>query len=163
MSVKVQPDVLLALAAAQVTPARPGLRERLLARAVRPGWEPWRERVGALWDLGPDAVQRVFDAARGPEGWTDSPVPTVLAYHLDGGPSVAGADVGLVRIPDGFHFPEHTHTESEEYVVLQGTMRFTDGHREHPGDRVRNDASVRHAYIAEGEVVVAIVMRGQLA
>jgi len=163
MSAKVQADLLLALAAAHARPARPGLRERLLARAVRPGWEPWRGRVGGLWDLDPERVQRVFDSAAAPEGWTDSPVPTVRAFHLDGGPSVAGADVGLVRIPDGFHFPEHTHTEVEEYVVLQGAMRFTDGHREHPGDRVRNDATVRHAYVAEGEVIVAIVMRGQLA
>ncbi len=160
MSAKVQPE--LALAAARRTPGPAGLRERVLARATRPGWEPWRERVAALWDVDAAVVQGVFERAQDDSAWTDSPIPTVRAFHLEGGPSVADADVGLVRIPGGFRFPEHTHTETEEYVVLQGVMRFADGHREHPGDRVRNDGSVRHSYVAEGDVIVALVMRGEL-
>jgi hypothetical protein len=155
------PEVVAALVVPMVP--RAGLRERLLASAVKPGWGPWRGRVAALWDLDEPAVQAVFDHSGDPSGWTATPVPTVTAFHLEGGPATAGADVGLVRIPNGFGFPPHGHTGVEEYIVLDGTLHFADGHREHPGDRVRNDSSVRHAYTAEGDVVVAIVMRGELA
>ncbi len=162
MSRKIPVDVLEVLVSGvRVTPG-PGLRERVLKSAVKPGWEPWRGRVAALWDLDEERVQEEFDRSGRGDEWSATPFPGVMAFHLGGGPATAGADVGLVRIPAGFGFPLHTHSGTEEYVVLQGTMRFVDGHREGPGDRVRNDGTVSHAYTAEGEVVVAAVVRGEL-
>ncbi len=162
MSRHIDAKALAALAVAGKRPVRSPDRARLLASAVRPGWEPWTERVAALWDVSPAQVRAEFGRAGSPREWEPSPVPRVDAFHLDGGPATAGADVGLVRIPDGYGFPLHGHSGTEEYVVLQGVMRFADGHREYPGDRVRHGDSVTHSYVAEGDVVVAIVMRGEL-
>lgn len=158
----VSPEVIAALLADHRGVRSPGLRERLLNSAVQPGWLAWTGRVASLWDLSEEAVRAEFAKAASADAWGPSPVPTVMAFHLSGGPATAGADVGLVRIPDGFQFPHHGHGECEEYVVLQGCMRFPDGHREHPGDRIRNDGAVCHRYFAEGEVIVAIVLRGGL-
>ncbi|MSP57007.1 MAG: hypothetical protein EXR69_15605 [Myxococcales bacterium] len=143
-------------------PVRSPDRARLLASVMRPGWMPWTDRVAALWDLPVDEVEGQFRSAGFPAAWSPSPVPMVDAFHLVGGPATAGADVGLVRIQSGQTFPAHSHGGTEEYVVLEGVMRFGDGHREYPGDRVRHDASVTHSYVAEGDVVVAIVLRGGL-
>ena len=161
MSRVIDPQALAALALAASRPRSPD-RARLLASAVRPGWEPWTNRVAQLWDLSAEQVEGEFRRAGFPREWEPSPVPQVDAFHLEGGPATTGADVGLVRIPSGYSFPPHSHSGTEEYVVLQGVMRFSDGHREYPGDRVRHDSSVTHSYVAEGDVVVAIVMRGGL-
>ena len=152
----------LALAAVPKPLRSAGLRERLLGSVVAPGWRAWRGRVAALWDLGEDAVEAIFQQAQRPLAWSNTDFKGVVAFHLDGGPRTTGADVGLVRVASGAHFPSHSHAGSEEYVVLEGTMRFADGRRESAGDRLYNDASVTHGYVAEGDVVLAVVVRGAL-
>jgi mannose-6-phosphate isomerase-like protein (cupin superfamily) len=152
----------LALAALPKEGRSAQLRDRLLASVVAPGWRAWRGRVAALWDLEERAVEAIFQQAERPLAWSDTPFEGVDAFHLEGGPRTAGADVGLVRVLAGVHFPSHSHAESEEYVVLEGAMRFEDGRRECAGDRLYNDASVTHGYVAEGDVVLAVVVRGAL-
>jgi putative transcriptional regulator len=159
----------LALLPLALPPAAPpaGLRGRLLAVAARTPQEGsalsrFTERLARLFDWGlaqaEDLLRRIPDAA----AWTAGPCAGSALLHVQGGPLVAGADAGVVRLQPGVTFPHHTHRGDEIGIVLQGAYRDSDGQEYRAGESVFLPAGSDHAFTAlPGEdLLIAVVVHG---
>lgn len=120
-------DALADLAWALVAVApRPQLRDRLLAAAGGGRLEPFTSRLAALFDLGLDRAREVLAWVEDPHRWLPA-VPGVALVHVRGGPAVAGADCGLVRVAPGVGFPWHAHHAEERTLFVAGSAAITPG------------------------------------
>ena len=54
-------------------------------------------------------------------------LPGMDLFHIQGGPAVADAVNGFVRLAAGLHFPPHTHVGNEKVFVLEGAARVIIG------------------------------------
>jgi putative transcriptional regulator len=154
------------LGAEPVAPS-PGLRGAVLASvSARTRLAGFTERLALLFDLGRErASELVREAAGAATGWQVIPVPDVRLFHLAGGPRVASADCGLVRIEPGARFPRHRHAGDEWSLVLQGeAVEEGTGERWAPGDLVHRSAGSAHAYrvTSREPLVFAVVLHGGL-
>jgi len=132
-------------------PAPAALRERLMASIARPElrFAPLFDRLSDLFDLSDEALRALFVRAAAPDSWSRAPVPDTWLLHLQGGPRVAGADNGLVRIAAGARFPRHAHLGRERVLVLDGSYRDEpSGHVYQPGDLHEMPEGSAHAYVA---------------
>jgi quercetin dioxygenase-like cupin family protein len=127
------------------------LRERLLASVARPRlrYAPLFGALSDLFDLGDTALADLFERAESRHEWQASQVPATELLHLQGGPRVAGADNGLVRIEAGATFPNHRHLGLERVLVLEG------GYRDEPSGRIYRAGDLHemlpgsaHSYVA---------------
>jgi quercetin dioxygenase-like cupin family protein len=158
-------DVRLTEALSALVPPAKGppqlLRERLLATVARPRlrYAPLFGKLSELFDLDDTALAELFERAATPEAWTASQIPGTRLMHLQGGPRVAGADNGLVRLAAGTRFPSHRHLGHERVLVLDGGYRDEqDGRLYLPGDWHEMQAGTSHAYaaLAERELLLAV-------
>ena len=81
--------------------------------------------VAEATDLSDDAASALLLAIDDPARWTEGPFPAVELLHFEGGPAVARAITGFVRVAPGGCFPEHDHLGSERVIILQGAVRDT--------------------------------------
>ena len=135
-----------ALAGAAVEPPA-SLRDRVLAGATAEGrYERFVLTACALLDLDAATIRALFDRLDAPQSWEPSPLPRIDLYHLPAGPSAQGAITGLVRIPSGVEFPQHTHRGDEAVLVIQGScVDGVTGAIARPGDVVRMPAGSSHS------------------
>jgi quercetin dioxygenase-like cupin family protein len=127
------------------------LRERLLATVARPRlrFAPLFASLSELFDLDDTDLAALFERAALPAAWASSAVPGAQLLHLAGGPRVATADNGLVRIDAGARFPHHRHLGQERVLVLEGGYRDEPSGRLYlPGDWHEMPAGTTHAYTA---------------
>ena len=120
----------------KVAPPAPALRQKLL-QAIQAGalrYAPFWDRLGSLFDLSESGVSAVLDDAENASKWEASPIPGMSLFHLQGGPRVATADVGLVRLPPNVAFPHHKHLGDERVLVLQGAYEDSGGRIYRAGD-----------------------------
>jgi quercetin dioxygenase-like cupin family protein len=141
------------------------LRERLLASVARPRlrYAPLFGALYELFDLGDSALADLFERAAEPRAWTPSPLPSTELLHLQGGPRVAPADNGLVRIQAGARFPTHRHLGPERVLVLAGSYRDEPSGRVFgPGDWHEMPTGSSHAYVAlpEHTLLLAVSVLG---
>ncbi len=137
--------------AANASPPPQLLKERLLATIARPRlrFAPLFGALFELFDLGDSALADLFERAADARIWTHSAVPATELLHLEGGPRVATADNGLVRIQAGARFPMHTHLGFERVLVLEGCYRDEQSGRVYqPGDWQEMAAGTSHAFVA---------------
>lgn len=153
-------DALAELAEPGVTPDT-ALRARLLAEVSTPRrrFAPLFDALSELFDLSDEGLVALFERAASAAEWSAAPVPGTRLLHLQGGPRVAAADNGLVRLAAGARFPQHTHLGSERVLVLEG------GYRDEPSGRVylagdvhQMAAGTAHSYVAlpERELLLAV-------
>lgn len=157
-------EALSALAVA-LPPARPpaALRARLLASTRGPGrFAPFIDRLARLIDVAADRARELLASLDRADVWQTSPAPNVGLVHLLGGPAVAGADVGFVRVAAGTMFPPHRHVGEEHVLVLQGNYLDSAGHRVGAGELVHMPADSSHHFTAGPEVdlIYAVVVGG---
>lgn len=127
------------------------LRERLLSTVSRPRlrFAPLFGALAELFDLGDAALADLFERSASPDAWSSTPIPGASLLHLPGGPRVATADCGLVRLVAGARFPMHEHLGHERVLVLQGGYRDEpSGILRRAGDVQEMEAGSRHAYTA---------------
>jgi len=127
------------------------LRERLLATVARPRlrFAPLFGALSELFDLSDTDLAALFERAALPEAWVPSAVPGTQLLHLAGGPRVAAADNGLVRVEAGARFPRHRHLGHERVLVLEGGYRDEpSGALYLPGDWHEMPADTSHSYTA---------------
>jgi anti-sigma factor ChrR (cupin superfamily) len=136
-------ELLLAeLAAADVEPPRPEVRERLMAR------------IRADEPVLPAGFEFSFAAS---DRWFAHPVPgirmRVLAVNRDRGYATL-----LLDVKPGTRFPAHHHTGAEECYVVSGTV-YTYGRRMGPGDFLHADGGTDHGelWTDEGAQVILVV------
>lgn len=140
------------------------LRERLLASAASPPlrWAPLFDKLGTLFDLDDAALMHLAERAATPSEWQAGPLPAVHLLHLQGGPAIAGADAGLVRVEGGVHFPEHRHLGEERTLILEGEALESSGLTRRPGDALSMPAESSHSFeVAPGRALIyAVVLFG---
>jgi quercetin dioxygenase-like cupin family protein len=127
------------------------LRERLLASVARPRlrYAPLFGALSELFDLADSALAELFERAADPRAWTPSALPATELLHVQGGPRVALADNGLLRLQAGARFPTHRHLGAERVLVLAGSYRDEQSGRVYgPGDWHEMAAGSSHAYVA---------------
>ena len=101
--------------------------------------------LAGLFDLPSEAARAILDDD---DAWVPGPFPGVSVVHLEGGPAVAGADVGLVQNPPGHVMPEHDHLGEERVLVLQGEILDSRGTSYRPGDVCVMRPGERHGHVA---------------
>ncbi|HET9932044.1 MAG TPA: cupin domain-containing protein [Polyangiaceae bacterium] len=152
---------------AEALPARaPGhaLRARLLASAASPRlrWAPFFDKLGALFDLDEAALMQMAERAALEDQWQPGPLPSVSLFHLSGGPAIASADAGLVRVAAGFEFPTHRHLGEERTLILEGEVRESSGLLRRPGDALSMPADSSHSFevVSSKPLLYALVLFG---
>ena len=126
------------------------------------------ERLARMFDLGRERAGELIREAGGPAeaGWVTVPVlPGVRLLHFAGGPRVAAADCGLVRLEPGARFPRHRHAGDEWSFVLAGEAEEEGtGARWIPGDLLHRTSGTAHAYrvVSPEPLVFAVVLHGGL-
>jgi quercetin dioxygenase-like cupin family protein len=137
------------------------LRERLLATVARPRlrFAPLFGALSELFDLGDTDLAGLFEHAAADSAWVPSAVPGTQLLHVQGGPRVASADNGLVRLEAGARFPSHRHLGLERVLVLDGGYHDEPSGRLYlPGDWHEMPAESTHAYRAlpERPLLIAV-------
>jgi anti-sigma factor ChrR (cupin superfamily) len=132
---------------AEFTPVEPSpsLRSRILADA-EPGarFLDLSARLAGLIDVSDRVAADLLRGIDDPENWNRGPLPGIELYHLDGGPRVENAIVGFVRIEPGRSFPDHEHVGEETTLVLQGSLRDSDGTVHRRGDQCVKTPGTSH-------------------
>ncbi|HEX4353127.1 MAG TPA: cupin domain-containing protein [Polyangiales bacterium] len=98
----------------------PSLRARLLNDAMPEGrFDRFVGRIAELLDLGNDVAKQLLDTIDDASHWSEE-LPGISFYWVAGGPCVAAAVRGFVRVRAGLEFPDHEHLGAEATFVLQG-------------------------------------------
>lgn len=138
-------------------------RARLLATAARPDrrFAPFIGRLARLIDVAQDRAHELLATLARADVWEPF-VPAVELVHLQGGPAVAGADVGFVRVAAGRAFPVHRHLGDERVLVLQGGYHDSSGAVVRAGDTVELPAGSAHEFVAlpGADLIYAVVVYG---
>jgi len=97
-----------------------------------------------------------------PESWGPGPLPGVELMHFAGGPRVATADTGFVRVPPHFEFPSHRHLGEERVLIISGGYREDTGRLFGPGDLHVMQPDTTHAYtvLPEGCLLALVLYTG---
>jgi quercetin dioxygenase-like cupin family protein len=135
-------------------------RARLLAAVSEERHAPFFERLSRLFDLGVERVREIMALADDPASWEPGPMPGVMLMHFGGGPAVATADVGLVRIEAGFAFPRHRHLGTERALIIEGGYADDSGKQYRPGDVHEMHEGTVHSYkvFDSGPMMLALVL-----
>lgn len=156
-------EALAAVAAAlpaEVPP--PALRARLLATLASPDrFRAFFDELARQFDLTVAAVRDLLARIDDPAAWEASPSRHIQLIHFDGGPALAGADAGFVRVAAGKRFPRHSHEGDEMTFVLEGRA-LVGGHAYVPGDMVHATRGDEHEVLAgpERDLVMMVCHRG---
>src|SRR5262245_51956600 len=129
-----------------IAPA-PELRTRLLDQLTSKGrFARFAERTAQLLDISLERAHALLDRL---DDLTlfEPAFPGASFFWCEGGPAVANAVRGFVRVQAGTNFPEHEHIGDELVLVLQGTFHDTTRDCTHGvGDEVLMPAGTSHAY-----------------
>jgi quercetin dioxygenase-like cupin family protein len=124
-AVELSPGQLAAAVSEQPEPAdAPSeLRARLMAALPNTSrFERFVDAVSALLDLERGRAERLLDQLDNRSLFAEM-TPGIELFWVEGGPRVANAVRGFVRVAAGLEFPEHEHFGEERVLVLQGSFR----------------------------------------
>jgi quercetin dioxygenase-like cupin family protein len=112
-----------ALSAEVPAEAAPGaLRGRLLAALDHVSrFERFADAVAQLLDIERSRAEQLLDQLDNRERFYEL-MPGIELFWVEGGPRVANAVRGFVRVASGLEFPEHEHLGEERVLVLQGSF-----------------------------------------
>jgi quercetin dioxygenase-like cupin family protein len=151
------------LLGASLTPIPPpaALKTRLLESVQAERFVPFAVPLTRYFDLAVERVRELLKWMNDPKTeWEMGPLPGIALLHFSGGPKVATADVGFVRLPRGLHFPWHRHTGYEVNFILQGTIRDHDGRLYGPGEVVEKASGTEHEFFVgeEEDLLIGVVL-----
>ncbi len=152
----------LALLADAVTPVEPPdtLRAQLLETIGRGGrLERFGASVARILDIGLDRARELLDGIDRAASFTPGPLPSLEGYDVTGGPAVAGAIAGFVRMKPGSEFPLHVHVGREHVLVVSGALRDSAGRTLGPGDELVMEPGTEHSFdVLPGADLVYLVV-----
>lgn len=122
------------------------------ASALAPGlFERFGARFAAIFDVTLERAKELLGLVDDPLAWEPGPGPGSWLVHFQGGPAVAGADTGFVKLAPGARFPWHRHHGHEHSLILAGIG--DDSLRGHlvPGDEPTADGATEHDFVAAGD------------
>ena len=135
------------------------LRARVLSDAAGSGrFERFAASVAKILDVGIEQARAFLDRLDDPSVFS-AELPGISFYWVPGGPCVANAVRGFLRVKAGVEFPDHEHLGEETVLVLQGS--FYDPARDltvRAGDIDIMPASSSHAYRIPAEGVDLLML-----
>ncbi len=136
------------------------LRARILeATRTESRFASFTAQVAKLVDVTVDTAKELLLGIDREESWGPAAVPAMLLYNFDGGPAVANAIAGFVRMPAGSSFPLHSHLGEETVLVLQGRYRENDGRIVGPGETRVSTTETHHSFeVLEGAELIYLVV-----
>jgi hypothetical protein len=140
----------LARTAAELPPLAPSphARARLLESLNGPDrFRPFFAELARRFDLTIEAIRTLVARIDDPAAWEPTEVPSISLIHFPGGPTLAGADAGFVRVAAGTAFPRHGHHGPELAMVLEGEM-ILGGRTFGAGEAVEAGGDDVHDYAA---------------
>jgi len=145
-------------------PAPKGGRARLIGELRASGrLGAHAARVAALLDVDEASARILLDRAATPAAYEPGPFAGVSLCHIDGGPAVASAITGFVRIEGGARFPTHEHLGDETIFILQGSCLVEEtGAILRAGTELRSSSDEVHATVARPgpDLVYLAIVRG---
>ncbi len=106
------------------------------------------------WSLNMD-FDRVACVRPADQHWVSSPAEGVSRLPLERVAAESGHTTSFVEFKPGANFPEHTHPNGEEILVLEGV--FSDEHGEYPkGSWVRSPHMSQHFPYVEEETLILV-------
>lgn len=145
-----QTTAALGAAIEPVTPP-PEVKHRLLASIGAGRFEAFSGRMAKLFDVTLDRARELLGLIERPASWIPQIIPGISLVHFEGGPSVAGADCGFVRIVVGGVFPPHTHLGEEVVTILCGQLHDPTNDRVlRPGDDYVQTQGTTHYLVCIG-------------
>lgn len=141
-------------------PLPAALRARILATTrTESRFASFAEQVAELADVALDTARELLLGIDREESWGPAAVPAMRLYNFEGGPAVADAITGFVRMPVGSAFPQHTHIGEETVLVLQGRLKESNGDVVGPGDVKKSAAGTEHSFeVMEGPELIYLVI-----
>lgn len=109
------------------------------------------DQVARLFDLTAERVKTLLGLVNEPTAWRRGKADGITLLDFRGGPAIAGADAGFVRMQPGVTFPYHRHVGGEQVLVLEGSFVGDDGTIVRRGEGLRFDPETRHAFTARAE------------
>ena len=144
----------------------PALKNRLLAAATAGPLRhaPFFDELSRLFDLGVDAIVKIFERASSESEWEPGPHPSIRLFHLEPGPSLATADAGFVRMPASFEWPRHRHSAVERVLILEGAYRESGGRIYRAGDIHEMGPGTDHSFtvLPDAPLLLALVLHGEI-
>jgi anti-sigma factor ChrR (cupin superfamily) len=151
----------LGMIAAPVPPAA-AVRARLLDAARGERFARFADRFAAMFDVAASRARELLALVDRPEAWEPGPSPHSWLAHFDGGPRVATADCGFIRLARGERFAWHRHTGDEHCLILQGEADDSMCGRLRVGDEGQLPGGTEHDFVAVGDedLIFAVWVRG---
>jgi len=124
------------------------LRARLFSSGLDgPRFGRFGLKVARLLDVDLAEAARLLDDLDVADSWEPGLMEGMEQYDVEGGPAVADAITGFLRLSPGLHFPEHTHLGDEQVFVLQGHfIDHVSGESFGPGAVVPMPAGSTHSF-----------------
>ena len=124
---------------------------------------PFFDELARLFDLGRDSIFGMFERASRDSEWEPGPHPSIGLFHFQGGPAIAPADSGLVRMPTHFEWPKHRHVGVERVLILEGGYTDDAGRVYRPGDLHEMRPGTEHAFtVGDTSLLLALVLKGTI-
>lgn len=137
-----------ALEPSEIAPSA-SLRDRLLASATLAGrFDRFSAQVAEFLDVTEARARELLDGIGRDENWTTGLVPDVFLYDIEGGPKVANAITGFIRMSADVPFPEHGHMGHEVSLIIQGSGIDNEGNVWRVGDVVEKTPDQMHGFKA---------------
>jgi putative transcriptional regulator len=120
------------------------------------------DQVARLFDLTAERVKTLLGLVDEPTAWRRGKAEGITLLDFRGGPAIAGADAGFVRMLPGVTFPYHRHMGGEAVLVIEGSFVGDDGTVVRRGEGLRFEAETRHAFTAreEGCLFAVVIWEG---
>ena len=138
---------------ATIHPVAPSadVKQRLLASIGAGRFEAFSGRMAKLFDVTVDRARELLGLIERPASWIPQIIPGISLVHFEGGPSLATADCGFVRIVPGGVFPPHTHLGEEIVTILSGQLHDVTNDRViRPGDDYLQTEGTTHYLVCIG-------------
>ncbi len=150
---------LLALALDPIEPSA-SLFERIEASLAPGRFNLIVDKLARFFDLGRDRIRVLLD--RLDARWLDGPEAGIQLQHVKGGPRLQGCYAGFFKLQPGVRFPAHRHLGSESMMVLEGSVRESNGHFLTSGDVLHSAQGSAHDFAVadDHECIAAVVQAG---
>lgn len=124
---------------------------RLLASIGGGRFEAFSARMAKLFDVTVDRARELLSLIERPASWVPQ-IPGISFVHFDGGPAVAAADCGFIRLALGAMFPPHTHLGEEAVTILSGQIHdVTNDRMVVAGDDYVQPEGTNHYLVCVGD------------
>jgi putative transcriptional regulator len=128
---------------------RPEVWERVLqTTSTTTRFDAFAQHAAELADLSVAKMRDLLARIDDPGSWLRNALPgmdAISLLHFDGGPTLARAIVGFIKIEAGAEFPDHVHRGDEAALILQGSCRDSGGQLARRGDLLRMRTDTAHS------------------